>query len=105
MKKTTLVTIGTVVAGTVGAMAYVSDARNKKLKEMGYTYNKDTKQWEIRHEGNIWENMTFSTSHMLDQYCLDITVQEAAQKALGTSGAIALVVGFVCGTINRRNQK
>lgn len=104
MKKTTLVTIGTVVAGTIGSVVYVNNARNKKLKEMGYTYNKDTKQWEIKHEGNIWENMTFSTSHMLDQYCLDLTVQEASEKALGTVGSIAFVVGLVCGIINRKNK-
>lgn len=104
MKKTTLVTIGTVVAGTIGSVAYVGNARNKKLKEMGYTYNKDTKQWEIKHEGNMWENIAFSTSHALDQYCLDLTVQEASEKALSTVGVISFVVGLVCGIINRKNK-
>ena len=104
MKKTTLVTIGTVVAGTIGSVVYVNNARNKQLKEMGYTYNKDTKQWEIKNEGTIWEHVTFTTSHMLDNYCLDLVVEEASQKALTTAGIIAFVVGAVCAIINKKNK-
>lgn len=104
MKNTTKAMIMTLVGGTTVATAYVRKAYDKKAKELGYTYNKDTKQYELKHEGNLWDNISFSTSHMLDQYTMDQVREEASQKAGIALFSVSFVVGLVCGIINRTNR-
>ena len=106
MKKTNLVAVVTIIGGTVASTAYVMKAYDKKAKELGYTYNKETKQYEMKYEyNNVMDSIAFTTSHACDQLVMDMAREEAQKKAGTAFWAVCAVVGFVCGCINRRNKK
>lgn len=106
MKKTNLVAAMTIIGGTVASTAYVMKAYDKKAKELGYTYNKETKQYEMKYEyNNVMDSIAFTTSHACDQLVMDMAREEAQKKAGIAFWSVCAVVGFVCGCINRRNKK